>query len=41
MNIKLDNLTDWFRATKLSMNVTKTNYMIFTNTFAINRAKNL
>ena len=32
MNIELDNLTDWFRANKLSLNVTKTNYMIFTNT---------
>ena len=30
MNIKLDNLTDWFRGNKLSLNVT--NYMIFTNT---------
>ena len=32
MNIELDNITDWFRANKLSLNVTKTNYMIFTNT---------
>ena len=32
MNIELDNLTEWFRANKLSLNVTKTNYMIFTNT---------
>ena len=27
MNIELDNITDWFRANKLSLNVTKTNYM--------------
>ena len=32
MNIELDNITDWLRANKLSLNVTKTNYMIFTNT---------
>ena len=34
MNIELDNMTDWFRANQLSLNVTKTNYMymIFTNT---------
>ena len=32
MTIELDNLTGWFRANKLSLNVTKTNYMIFTNT---------
>ena len=25
-------LTDWFRANKLSLNVSKTNYMVFTNT---------
>ena len=32
MNIELDNITDWLRANKLSLNVTKTNYVIFTNT---------
>ena len=32
MNIELDNLTDWFRANKLSLNVTTTDYMIITNT---------
>ena len=37
MNIKLDNLTDWFRANKLSLNITKTNYMIFTNTIALSK----
>ena len=31
MNIELDNLTDWFRANKLSLNVTKTMYMLFTS----------
>ena len=31
MKIELDNLTDWFCANKLSLNVIKTNYMIFTN----------
>ena len=29
---ELDNLTDWFRANKLSLNVAKTNYIIFTKT---------
>ncbi len=28
----LEQLTDWFRANKLSLNVSKTNYMIFSNT---------
>ncbi len=27
----LESLTDWFRANKLSLNISKTNYMIFTN----------
>ena len=31
MNKELDNLTDWFCANKLSLNVSKTNYMIFSN----------
>jgi hypothetical protein len=31
MNKELDSLTDWFRANKLSLNVSKTNYMIFSN----------
>ena len=30
MNIELLNLTDWFRANKLSLNISKTNYMLFT-----------
>ena len=28
----LDNLSDWFRANKLSLNVGKTNFMLFSNT---------
>jgi len=31
MNEELDSLTDWLRANKLSQNVSKTNYMIFSN----------
>ena len=31
MNDELDRLTDWFQANKLSLNATKTNYMLFTN----------
>lgn len=31
MNKELDSLTDWFRANKLSLNVSKTNYMLLTN----------
>ena len=27
----LENLTDWFRANKLSLNVTKTNFILFSN----------
>ena len=30
MNNELLNLTDWFRADKLSLNISKTNYMLFT-----------
>ncbi len=30
MNQNLDSLSDWFRANKLSLNVTKTNYMLYT-----------
>ena len=29
---ELEKLTDWFRANKLSLNINKTNYIIFTNT---------
>jgi len=29
-NNELLNLTDWFRANKLSINISKTNYMLFT-----------
>ena len=29
---ELENLTDWFRANKLSLNINKTNYIIFTKT---------
>jgi hypothetical protein len=31
MDRELDSLTDWFRANKLSLNVSKTNYNIFPN----------
>ena len=31
MSIDLNALTEWFRANKLSLNIAKTNYMIFTN----------
>ena len=31
MMIELNSLTDWFAANKLSLNVSKTNYMLFTN----------
>ena len=32
MNNEWKNLTDWFRSNRLSLNVAKTNYMLFTNT---------
>ena len=32
MAADLKLLTDWFRANKLSLNITKTKYMIFSNT---------
>ena len=31
VNHELDNLTDWFRANKLSLNISKTNYMLFSH----------
>jgi hypothetical protein len=31
MNRELDSLTDWFPANQLSLNVSKTNYMLFAN----------
>ena len=31
INIDLINLTDWFRANKLSLSTYKTNYMLFSN----------
>ena len=31
MNAQLSQATDWFRANKLSVNGTKTNFMLFTN----------
>ena len=31
MNTQLSQATDWFRANKLSVNGTKTNFMLFTN----------
>jgi len=31
MNENLECLTDWFRANKLSLNISKTNYMLFSN----------
>lgn len=31
MNRELDSLSDWFRANKLSLNVSKSNFMLFTN----------
>ena len=30
MNGELLKLTDWFRANKLSLNISKTNYILFT-----------
>ena len=36
MNIELNNLTDWFGANKLSLNISKTNYMLFSNVLANN-----
>ena len=32
MNDELAILTDWIRSNKLSLNVSKTNYMLFTHT---------
>ena len=29
MNTELTHITDWFRANKLSLNVSKTNYMLY------------
>ena len=31
INHELDNPTDWFRANKLSLNISKTNYMLFSH----------
>ena len=31
MNTDLNALSDWFKANKLSLNVSKTNHMLFTN----------
>ena len=31
VNHELDNLTDWFRANKLSLNISKSNYMLFSH----------
>ena len=31
MNTELTHITDWFRANKLSLNVSKTNYMLFSS----------
>ena len=31
VNHELDKLTDWFRANKLSLNMYKTNYMLFSH----------
>ena len=30
-NVELDKLADWFKANKLTLNISKTNYMIFKN----------
>ena len=31
LSYELANLTDWFRANKLSLNISKTNYILFSN----------
>jgi len=31
INYDLESLYDWFKANKLSLNINKTNYMLFTN----------
>ena len=31
MNKNLENLSDWFKSNKLSLNISKTNYILFTN----------
>ena len=36
MDEELDNLSDWFRANKLSLNVSKTNYVLFNKTYTSN-----
>ena len=41
MNDNLDRLTDWFKANKLSLNINKTNYMIFPNKRHIDPSHNL
>ena len=42
MNLELKTLSDWFLANKLSLNLNKTNYMLFTNRcFANDDAANL
>ena len=41
MNDNLDRLMDWFKANKLSLNINKTNYMMFPNKRHIDPAHNL
>ena len=41
MNDNLDRLTDWFKANKLSLNINKSNYMIFPNKRHIDPSHNL
>ena len=41
MNDNLDRLTDWFKANKLSLNINKTNYMIFPNKRHMDPSHNL
>jgi hypothetical protein len=41
MNENLERLTDWFRANKLSLNITKTNYMLFSNASHIKKTQDL
>ena len=41
MNLNLANLTDWFRSNKLSLNISKTNYMLFSNSAKYTNPLNL
>ena len=41
MNNELQILSDWFRANKLSVNASKTNYMLFTKHTSCNIGQNV